>query len=242
MQLSLSARRIAATHLMPSPNTVARSIRVLVLAEPLVAWGLERLVQTVQPRMEVAGTCQHLADALAYLQRNPSDVALVDLDVDVGVEGISQLFAASRARILAISGSRDPALHDAAVLAGARGVLHKGDSPALLLKAIDKVHDGELWVDRAATSRIFMELARQKAARDRSPEQQKIAALTRRERQSIAVLVSDAEAPTRVIAARLHISEHTLRNHLTSIYSKLAVPSRVALHAYAHRHGLTEGA
>jgi DNA-binding CsgD family transcriptional regulator len=43
-----------------------------------------------------------------------------------------------------------------------------------------------------------------------------------------------------VIAARLHVSEHTLRNHLTSIYSKLGLPNRLALYAYAHRHGLTE--
>jgi DNA-binding NarL/FixJ family response regulator len=227
---------------MSSPNTAARSIRVLVLADPLIGWGLERLVQTAQPRMEVAGSCQRLADGLAHLQRSPVDVALVDLDGDVGVDGVGQLFAASRARILAISGSRDPALHDGAVLAGARGLLHKGDSPALLLKAIGKIHEGELWVDRAATSRIFMELARQKAAKDRNPEHQRIASLTRRERQSIAAVAGDANAPTRVIAARLHISEHTLRNHLTSIYSKLGVANRLALYAYAHQHGLIEPA
>jgi len=236
--------RVLTVHqgLMSSPNTAARSIRVLVLAEPLVGWGLERLVQTAQPRMEVAGSCQRLADGLAHLQRSPVDVALVDLDGDVGIDGLSQLFAASRARILAISGSRDPALYDGAVLAGVRGVLHKADSPALLLKAIDKVHDGELWVDRAATSRIFMELARQKAAKDRNPEHPRIASLTRRERQSIAALAGDANAATKVIAARLHISEHTLRNHLTSIYSKLGVANRLALYAYAHQHGLTDTA
>ena len=111
----------------------------------------------------------------------------------------------------------------------------------LATPSIEKVHEGELWVDRVATSRIFMELARQKATRDRNPEHQKIASLTPRERQSIAALASDAQAPTREIAARLHISEHTLRNHLTSIYSKLAVSTRVALYVYAHRHGLSEG-
>ncbi len=227
---------------MSSPNTAARSIRVLVLAEPLVAWGLERLVQTAHPRMEVAGSCHQLADGVAQLQRQPADVALVDLDGDVGIEGVSELFAASRTRILAISGKRDIALYDGAVLAGARGVLHKSESPALLLKAIDKVHDGELWVDRTATSRIFMELARQKAAKDRHPEHHKIVTLTRRERQSIAAVAGDASAPTKAIAARLHISEHTLRNHLTSIYSKLGVANRLALYAYAHQHSLTEPA
>lgn len=227
---------------MSSPNPTARSIRVLVLAEPLVAWGLERLVQTAHPRMEIAGSCQKLPDAVAQLQRQPADVVLADLDGGVGVDGVTELFAASHARILAISGARDLALYDGAVLAGARGVLNKSDPPSQLLKAIDKVHDGELWVDRAATSRIFMELARQKAAKDRHPEHDRIVTLTRRERQSIAALASDANAPTKVIAARLHISEHTLRNHLTSIYGKLGLANRLALYAYAHRHGLTEPA
>jgi two-component system, NarL family, nitrate/nitrite response regulator NarL len=43
-----------------------------------------------------------------------------------------------------------------------------------------------------------------------------------------------------VIASRLCISEHTLRNHLTSIYSKLGLSSRLDLYAYATRHRLQE--
>lgn len=227
---------------MPPHTLSFRTIRVQIVAEPLVAFGLERLVQSAHPRMEVSGNCEALAEGIAQLGRVPADVVLLDLDGGVGVDGVTEVFARTRARILAISSSRDLALHDGAVLAGARGVLPKRSPPELLLKAIEKVHDGEMWVDRAATSRIFMELARQKAAKDRDPEHHKIATLTRRERQSIAALACDAEAPTRLVAARLHISEHTLRNHLTSIYAKLGVPNRVALYAYAHRHGLTETA
>ena len=221
--------------------TTQRSIRVHVVAEPLMAWGLERLVQSAHPRFEVTGRCQRVEDCAAQLARSPADVALLDLDGDDGAEGVATLYAQNPIRILAICGSRDTALHDSAVLGGARGVVEKRDPPELLLKAIEKVHEGELWVDRVATSRIFMELARQKATRDRNPEHQKIASLTPRERQSIAALASDAQAPTREIAARLHISEHTLRNHLTSIYSKLAVSTRVALYVYAHQHGLNDG-
>jgi two-component system, NarL family, nitrate/nitrite response regulator NarL len=225
---------------MSQPKTVSRSIRVHVVAEPLVAWGLERLVQSAHPRFEVAGRCETVADCAAQLARTPADVALVDLDGDDGAEGVSTLYAQTQVRILAISGSRDTTLHDGAVLGGARGVVEKRDPPELLLKAIEKVHAGELWVDRAATSRIFMELARQKAAKARNPEHDKIASLTPRERQSIAAVASDPNAPGKAIAERLHISEHTLRNHLTSVYSKLGVANRLALYAYAHQHGLNE--
>ena len=101
----------------------------------------------------MAGRCERVADCAAQLARTPADLALVDLDGDDGAEGVSALYAQTQIRILAISGSRDTALHDGAVLAGARGVIGKRDPPELLLKAIEKVHAGELWVDRAATSR-----------------------------------------------------------------------------------------
>lgn len=218
----------------------SQAIRVLVVAEPIVAWGLERLVQSAHPRMEVTGMHDRTSECLARLTQAPADVALVDLDGVEGTDGLADLFSRSRIKILAISGSRDLVLHDSAVLSGARGVVEKRCAPALLLKAIEKVQQGELWVDRAATSRIFMELARQKAAQSKSPEHHKIASLTRRERHSIAAVASDASAPGKVIAARLNISEHTLRNHLTSVYSKLGVANRLALYAYAHQHGLHE--
>jgi len=126
------------------------------------------------------------------------------------------------------------------VLAGVRGVVKKNDSPAILLKAIEKVHEGELWIDRGASGRIFMEMARQKAAQGSDPEKTKIATLTGRERQTIVAIASDASAPAKVIARRLCISEHTLRNHLTSIYSKLDLTSRLDLYAYAARHSLNK--
>ena len=225
---------------MGRPQSAIQAIRVLVVAEPIVAWGLERLVQSGHPRLEVAGTYDRASGCLEELPCTTADVVLVDLDGIEGTDGLAELFARSGIKILAISGSHDAALHDSAVLSGARGVVEKRSAPALLLKAIEKVHDGELWVDRAATSRIFMELARQKAAKGKDPEQQRIATLTKRERHSIAAVASDANAPGKVIAARLNISEHTLRNHLTSVYSKLGVPNRLALYAYAHRHGLHE--
>jgi DNA-binding NarL/FixJ family response regulator len=130
-------------------------------------------------------------------------------------------------------------LHDSAVLSGARGVVDKREAAPTLLKAIEKVHEGQIWIDRNATSRIFLELARKKAANAKDPEQQKITCLTPRERQTIAAMVGDASAPGKRVAELLHISERTLRNHLTSIYSKLGLTNRVDLYAYAHRHGLS---
>ena len=90
---------------------------------------------------------------------------------------------------------------------------------------------------RPAASSWSCRAARQ--AEGQNPEQKKIASLTPRERQIVAEIGSDASAGSRAIAERLHISEHTLRNHIASIYEKLQVSSRLELFAYAAKHNIT---
>jgi DNA-binding CsgD family transcriptional regulator len=68
----------------------------------------------------------------------------------------------------------------------------------------------------------------------------KIATLTVREREIIAISATHAGATGKTIAEKLHISEHTLRNHLTSIYEKLGLANRLELFAYAHQHKLAK--
>lgn len=215
-------------------------VRVFVVAPPMLAWGLERLVQSAHPRLELAGAAAIAALACESIGRNPAEVVVVAIECEEELAGLACLQSQCRAKCLVVTGSHDTALFDKAVLAGARGVVRTWDSPAALLKAIEKVDDGELWIDRCATSRIFLEMARQKAAEGNDPEKTKIATLTHRELQTIAAVASNAAAPAKEIARRLCISEHTLRNHLTSIYSKLEVSNRLDLYAYATRHGLTE--
>ena len=206
----------------------------------MVSWGLERLVQTAHPRLELTGASACMHDAFAAFEKDTPDVIVADLDGEGTFDSLSELQKRVRASVLLVTGSHDVGLLDKAVLAGVRGIVRTNDPPAILLKAIEKVHEGELWIDRGATSRIFMEMARQKAAQGNDPESTKMATLTSRERQTIAAVASDASAPGKVIAGRLCISEHTLRNHLTSIYSKLGLSSRLDLYAYATKHSLNK--
>jgi two-component system nitrate/nitrite response regulator NarL len=119
-------------------------------------------------------------------------------------------------------------------------VVEKEAPAQTILNAISKVHEGQLWLDRTAAGRIFVEFSRQGVAKTRDPEQEKIASLTEREREIVTGIASNAGATARTIAESLHISEHTLRNHLTSIYDKLDVANRLELFAYAHKHNLTK--
>ncbi len=223
--------------MQPMPNP----IRVLLVDDHhIMLWALERLIESEKPRMEVVGKATSIVEALDLAGKSRPDVILVDLNLCAknGVNAIPELIAKSKAKVLVLTGLHDPSIHDAAVLAGARGVLGKKDAPKNILKAIEKIHQDELWLDRAATGRIFVELARKGGSEKTDPKRQKISSLTARERQIISTIVGDPGAKANTIAEKLHISEHTLRNHLTSIYEKLKVTNRVELYVYANKHDL----
>jgi DNA-binding NarL/FixJ family response regulator len=216
-------------------------IKILLLDDhKSVLWGLEKLIEGEHPNMQVIGKATTSAEALRLLDEARPDIILLDLDLggENGSNAIQALMAKSKAKVLVLTGSRDIAVHDAAVLAGAMGVVEKGEPAETILKAVRKVHEGEIWLDRSATGRIFLELSRNKASEAMNPEQKKIASLTPRERQIVAEIGSDAAAGSKQIAERLHISEHTLRNHIASIYEKLDVSSRLELFAYAGKHNI----
>jgi two-component system nitrate/nitrite response regulator NarL len=224
---------------MPEQETTP--IRVLLVDDHRsVLWGLERLIESVQPAMQVVGTAANCAEALALLDRISPDVILLDVDLgnESGIAAIPQLLSRTTAKVLVLTGVREQAVHDEAVLAGARGVVHKEEPADTILEAIRKVHAGQLWLDRNTTARLFAALTGQAPKRTADPEQAKIDSLTAKEREIVAAIANHAGATARTIADMLHVTENTLRNHLTSIYAKLGVANRLELFAHARKHGL----
>ncbi len=213
-------------------------IRVLLVADlPIVGLGLATFIGGYEPRMCLVGSVATYAEAIQLLATTAVDVIVVDLDGLNVAEGLAELLHGD-ARVLALTASRDTYLCDRAILAGASGVVNKAEPVATVGRAIEKVCAGELWIDRVATSRLFMTLARRKASQDENPELRKIATLTRKELKTVVEIARDANASSDQIAQRLHISEHTLRNHLTAIYAKLGVTNRLGLFVYATKNGL----
>jgi two-component system, NarL family, nitrate/nitrite response regulator NarL len=204
-----------------------------------VLWGLAKLIDGEKPRMEVVGTATNCAEAIDLADRVGPDVIVLDIDLgkQSGVDAIPDFIARAGTRVLVLTGLRDGSLHDQAVLAGARGIVHKEDPPETILKAIEKIFEGELWLDRVTTGRMFIELSRTGRPRQ-DPEKVKRSLLTARERELIGQLVANPSANYRKIAGKLHISEHTVRNYLTSIYSKLGVINRLELFVYANKNEL----
>lgn len=218
-------------------------IRVLLIDDhQSFLWGMVKLIESDSPNMTVMGTASDIAEALAILEREQPDVILLDIDLN-GVNSLDSMPLmrnATTAMVLILTGMRDADTHERAVMAGARGVVQKEVSAEMILKAIRKVHEGEIWLDRLTTGRIFSKLLDHSNSQV-SPEAARIASLTSREREIIDVMIRQGRSTNKQIAVHMNMSEHTLRNHLSSIYSKLEVENRLELVMYAVKHRISNG-
>lgn len=202
-----------------------------------VLWGLQQLINSQKPRMEVVGTASNDADALKIVREVRPDIILLDMDLGGfdSLDLLPTLLENSSAKILILTGIRDTSKMDEAVLRGARGVVRKDVPAEILLRAIEKVHAGEVWLDRQMTGRVFQKQHVQQAQWQSG--RAKFDLLTAKEREVVSLVVSQSGAPNKEIAKTLFISEHTLRNHLTSIYQKLGVSNRIKLYVFAIDNG-----
>lgn len=219
-------------------------IRILIVDDhPTLLWGLERLIGSQAPGMEVVATAASPEEALDQARRHQPELVLLDVNLGerCGLDVVPQLMAQG-ARVLVLTGERAEDLWDRALQLGVRGVLRKDASADMVLKAVRKVHEGELWLDRLSMGRVLHGLMDSRAGKPPCPEQQKQAQLTQRERKVIQLILEGRGASNKALAARLFISEHTLRNHLSSIYHKLEVANRLELYVYALKHEMGRSA
>ena len=225
----------------PAPAPPGATIGVMLVEDhQVMLWGLQQLIDGERPSMAVVGAARTCPDALAKAAQLAPDVILLDIDLDgvCMIDFLPELLANGLSRALLLTAERDTGTLDLAVRRGARGILHKEVAAEQVLKAIEKIHRGELWFDAGTMGRVFGQVFDASAARRADPELARHAQLTARERDVVTASVKHSGSANHVLAAQLFISEHTLRNHLTSIYRKLGVASRLELYVYAVRHAL----
>lgn len=215
------------------------SIRIFLVEDHVVMRAGLRLLLESQPGLTVVGEATTYDEALTATASVQPDTIVLDLDLggESIVEGIPALLAAApQARVLVLTGLRDPDVHRQAVSLGAMGVVLKDKATEVLLQAIRKVHAGEVWIERTMMAHVLNERNRTRMAPQCAPEAVRIASLTVRERDIIALIGEGLK--NRQIAERLNISETTVRHHLTAIFDKLEVTDRLALVVYAYRYSL----
>jgi two-component system nitrate/nitrite response regulator NarL len=218
-----------------------RPIRVLLVDDHDVVRAGIRLILQGQDSITIGGEARDGKEALAEARSLQPDVIVLDLDLgdDSGLHIIPELLEASpQSRIVILTGVRDPQAQRQSILAGALGVVPKDRAADVLIKAIRRVNAGEAWLEPSLMAGVLSDVSRASRQKQTDPEIEKIASLTAREREVVALIGEGIR--NKEIADRLFISETTVRHHLTSIFSKLEVSDRVELLVYAFKHGLAE--
>lgn len=207
------------------PDRSAPTIRLTIATQPAL-WGelLERVLEH-ETNIQVQGLANN-EETLAHILRNAlPGIVLLDYEaMGAGCEGvIARLRRTSpQTRFLVLARRTDEAVVVALLRAGAAGLVDKQGSLATVLAAIRAVAAGETWAHRRITAQALTELSSWGPARTGSDPE-----LTRREWQ-VAEGVSRG-LRNRDIALTLGIREKTVKAHLSSIFSKLGVRSRMEL-------------
>jgi two-component system nitrate/nitrite response regulator NarL len=223
--------------LIASPN----AIRVLMVEPHAMISATLQMVLEKHRGIQVIGEARNRTEALAVAGRELPDIVVLDPDLqsDSALAAIPDLLAVSReSRVIVLTGLTDPEVKSRAVLFGAVGWVHKSEPIEVLIKAIEKVHMGEAWLDRFTMASIIGELSHRRNEPDLDSEEAKIASLTDREREVIRLAADGLH--NKEIGNRLFISEATAKHHLTSIFSKLDLSSRFELIIFAYRTGIAQ--
>jgi two-component system, NarL family, response regulator DevR len=191
-----------------------------------------------EPDLTVVAEAGSLAEARAHLQAGTSpDAVILDLNLPDG-DGTDLIRDLRRvnplANTLILSGVVDVRSRARAVAAGAGAVFPKTTEIEELIDAIRRMRQGEVLISPAEA----MELVRyaEQVGREDRIVAAGVAELTPREREILRALadgLSDKE-----IAERLYIGDKTVRNHVTSMLSKLGAESRLQALVIAIRHGV----
>jgi two-component system, NarL family, nitrate/nitrite response regulator NarL len=148
-----------------------------------------------------------------------------------GVGALPEIqFLSPSSKIILLTSAPDDGEAIDALKAGAKGYCNKDVDPALLLKAVEVVEKGEIWVGRKIIPNLLEELTSITERQERYsalPAAADFDGLTPRERQ-IAQFVGDGFS-NKEIASRLNISDRTVKAHLTSIFRKLKTFDRLRL-------------
>jgi DNA-binding NarL/FixJ family response regulator len=234
------------TSTAPSPSqAVQHPVRVLLADDHHVTlWGLRQLLESATPPIEVVGTATSAKDLLDHPSLATTDVVLLDLGLSDrnALECLQELVQRSGVKVVVLTGDTDPSRHREAVMRGARGMVLKSQPAEHIISAIHQVQAGSVWLEAGLVSVLLGRSDGTTPPKPAAPSmlQKRIASLTPKEREVVQGLVTHRGAKSLVVAEALLMSEHTFRNHLTVVYSKLGVHGKLNLYVFALEHGLAK--
>ncbi len=218
------------------------TIRVMLVDDQVLLRTGFRMVLAAQPDMEVVAEAGDGVEALEVLRSTAVDVVLMDVRMPKldGVETTRRVCAdgqregAPKVLILTTFDLDEYAF--SALKAGASGFMLKDVPPGELLAAIRAVHSGDAVVAPSTTRRLLDRFAPMLPHAGKEPQHKELERLTDRERE-VMVLVAQGMSNGE-IAARLVLSEATVKTHVGRILTKLGLRDRVQVVVLAYETGL----
>jgi DNA-binding NarL/FixJ family response regulator len=215
----------------------AAALRVVIIDDhQMVLDGLKAMLQPYEEQMEIVGESSDPDDALAAVRNLQPDAVLLDIRLR-GSSGLDLcgdiLAAAPECKVVFLTVYDDEQYLYQALRVGAAGFLLKRIRGGELVDYVSRICDGEVLIDPALAGRVALS-----AARLQNGEFWPGAhlGLTQRESEVLALLV--AGLSNRAIAARLVVSEDTVKTHSRAIYRKLGTSDRAGAVAMALREGV----
>jgi two-component system, NarL family, nitrate/nitrite response regulator NarL len=218
-------------------------IRVLIAdSHPVVREGLGVILAT-EPGIALVGQAQDGVEALDMIASADPDVMLMELNLP-RLNGLGVLrslaMRSARVRVVLFTGSDSKEEFVEAMKLGCAGILLKNSAAPLIAKSIQKVSEGEIWLDANTTAAVIRQFSAPpdfvspppgsgKSPRDR-------AQLSQREREIIVLIAQGYK--NKEIAEKMFITEQTVKNHLHNIFDKLGVSDRLELALFAIHNSL----
>jgi two-component system, NarL family, nitrate/nitrite response regulator NarL len=198
--------------------------------------GLRRLLEA-ESGMKVIGEARDGAEAVERARRLKPDILLLDLSMPnhPGFEALKDLGSdePNETRVILLSGEVSKRQIVEALQLGARGVVLKDSPTEFLLKAIQTVMAGGYWVGREKVANLVQYLRNLIQSSGEEVRRRKYG-LTPRELEIVSAVV--AGYTNKEIAAHLKISQDTVKHHLSNIFDKTGVSTRVELALLAVNH------
>lgn len=216
-----------------------KEIKIMIIGDFLIFRNGLKILLDNEKGFKVSGEAADLSEASNLIYKINPDILLIDsAEIDSGNFDSFLSSLSHYIPTLVLTNSRNIEKQRKYLMLGVDGLFSKEKNAAALFKAIRQVSDGDIWFERKLMSGTIKQLVDERKLMPEKLYSYNCAVLTDREREVLMLICQGMK--NKVIADNLFITETTVRHHLTSIFEKLNVSSRLELVVHAFNEKMVE--